>query len=292
MKIMYPSNISIVSSNVSGSLLNEWDINTPYSIGAQVYLPDNYGEYKALTNNTGKKPNENPLDWEHIGTANKFKMFDQFLNTQTINPENIDVEVVAYGSKGMFIGNIEASSVLIEVIDNDTLQTIESTTFDMVDDVVDWLDYFFGDWLDQRKNSVTYYRTTLTMNITYHVKIDNGVSEARCGILFIGVVREIGATKYSFSLGALDFSKVVTNQSSGATLLERGNYAKTIRANVFARTGTSQMVFKRLTEARGTPLVFLNGGGLLDIFGYIQKHEVLIEGPVETAITVDIIGLI
>lgn len=293
MKIMFPNNIVITSSNVTGSSYTAWSSATAYTAGQKVYLASNYGEYEALVNNTNKPPNLNPTDWKFLGTANKYKMFDQFLNTQTSNTGTIEVEIVAYGSTGLYIGNIDATTVSIDVVNNDTLAVIETATYTMYRDVDDWLDYFYGDWLDEKNDSVMFERTTLTQNISYLVAIDNGASLAKCGIFFAGTIREIGKTKYGVSIGALDYSTVATDTSSGATYLSRGNYAKTLDVDIFTHTSSAKAVYNALTSARGLPIVFIGEVyDILTVYGYVQKHETLLNSPVETAITVQVIGLI
>lgn len=293
MKIIYPTEITLTSSNVAGSSYSDWSASTAYTIGQYVFLPTNYGEYQALTNNTGKYPSLNPTDWKFIGTANKYKMFDQFLNTQTSNSGTIEVEIVAYGSMALYLGNLEAESVTIEVVNNDTLSVIETVTFSMYGEVSNWLDYFYGDWLENKRTSITYERTTLTRNVSYVITIENGINNAKCGIFTTGILKDIGFTKWGMNVGALDYSTVAVDTSSGATYLSQGNYAKRISADVFAYTDGVQTAYKALTDARGLPIVFINERfDDFNVFGYIQKFETLVNGPVETAITLDIIGLI
>ncbi|MFY9141561.1 hypothetical protein [Sulfuricurvum sp.] len=293
MKIMFPINIVVDSSNVAASLYDTYDIATPYTTGQKVYLSTNYGEYEARTNNTGMDPSLSPTDWKFLGTANRFKMFDQFLNTQTSNTGTIEVSISAYGANAIYLGNIDAISVLIEVIDNDTLTVIETMSYSTYNDVTDWLDYFYGDWLTDTKDSILYERVTLTQNISFHIIIDNGANNALCGISMFGKVREIGFTQWKVNVGALDYSTVAIDTSTGATYLQKGNYAKTLSVDIFTQTELANSVYKVLTAARGTPVVFIGGGyDLLNMYGYIQKFEELVNGPVETAITCQAIGLV
>lgn len=293
MKIMYPGAIVIGSSNVAESTNPTYNPATAYAAGAFVYLPSNYGEYQALTANTGKNPAISPSDWKFLGTANKYRMFDQFLNTQTANDQTIEVTIVSYGAEAIYIGNIDATSVTVEVIDNTTLQVIESKTFTTYRDIMDWQDYYYGDWLSDKIESLTYERLTLTQDISFHVVIENGTNTARCGIFCCGKVKRIGHTKWNVSVGAIDYSTVSTDSQSGATYLLRSNYAKKLSIDVFVRTDTANAVYKALVNARGMPVVFLPGDyELLKLYGYIQKFEELVKGPTETAITVEVIGLV
>lgn len=294
MKIVYPlAQTVLTSSNVLDSEFADWDIATAYTVGNIVYLPLSKGEYQALTANTGKQPDGSPTDWKFLGTTNKYKMFDQFLNTQTTNSSTIEIDMVAIGASTIYLGNLSATSVQISVVDNTTLSTIETYDTTLYRDVTDWLDYYFGDWIDNPDNLVTYERTTLTRDVSIIVTIDNGSNDAKCGIFFVGTTRNVGVTKYGVSIGALDYSTVATDTSSGATYLSRGNYAKTISLDLFINSSAVKTTYGFLTAARGLPIVVIGEGyDLLTVYGYIQKFEQLINGPVETAVTVDIIGLI
>lgn len=293
MKIMFPGAIVITSSNVADSLYSDYNSSTAYSVGARVYLPTNYGEYEALTANTGKNPSSNPTDWKFLGTTNKFRMFDQFLNTQTVRNGTIEVSIAAYAAEALYLGNIDATTITVEVINIDTLDVIETKTYTTYRDVMDWQDYYYGDWLDDKVESITYERTTLSQNIAFHIIIDNGASDAKCGIFACGRVKVLGNTRWGVSVGAIDYSAVAIDSASGATYLSRGNYAKTLDIDIFTPTGSANAAYKVLTDARGLPIVIMHGKyELLNLYCYIQKHETIVNGPVETAITCEAIGLI
>ena len=105
MKILFPQAFTLTSSNISNSSYSDWNASTAYAIGAQVYLPDNYGEYKCLVANTGVDPRTSIYDatknpngkWLFLGTTNKYRMFDKYLNTQSIKNGKIIIELLAYG---------------------------------------------------------------------------------------------------------------------------------------------------------------------------------------------------
>jgi hypothetical protein len=293
MKIMFPGAIIITSSNVADSSYANWNDATPYANGATVYLPINYGEYQALTANTNKQPNLNPTDWKFLGTTNKYKMFDQFLNTQTLRTETIEVSIAAYGAEALYLGNIDATTITIEVIDLDLLSVIETKVYTTYRDIVDWQDYYYGDWLEDKVESIVYERTTLTQNIGFNIIIDNGTNDAKCGIFACGRVKFLGYTKWDLNVGALDYSTIAIDSASGATYLSKGNYAKKLGIDIFTHTNSVNAVFKTLTNARGIPVVFIPGQyELLNVYCYIQKFEELVKGPVETVITCEVIGLI
>lgn len=300
MKILFPQAFTLTSSNISNSSYSDWNASTAYAIGAQVYLPDNYGEYKCLVANTGVDPRtsiyeatKNPSGkWLFLGTTNKYRMFDKYLNTQSIKNGKIIIELLAYGCKALFLGNLDASTVNIKVIDNNTLEIIETFEKKLKRNINSWFDYFYGDWKDNKKSQLLYERTTATRNVSIIIEIDNGSNDAKCGIFCCGDIKKVGITKFGLNIGSLDYSTVATDTSTGETFLMEGNYAKTMDLDLFTKTENAMSLDKILNDARGKGVVFIAGySDDTIVYGYKQKHSTVMSGPVETIITVNIIGL-
>lgn len=301
MKILFPQAFTLTSSNISNSSYSDWNASTAYAIGVQVYLPDNYGEYKCLVANTGVDPRTSIYDatknpsgkWLFLGTTNKYKMFDKYLTSQSARTGNITVNIVAYEAQAIFLGNLHATDVTIQVVDNDTLQVLETFYKNFVRDVTDWLDYYFGDWIDNRKTQLVYVRTTATRNVSFIISINNGSIDAKCGFFCCGKVKEVGKTQWNVSVGSLDYSTVITDTSTGDTSLAEGNYARTLDIDIFTYTDNAMALDKILNDARGKGVVFMSGySDDLAVYGYKQKHSTVMSGPVKTIITANIIGLI
>lgn len=292
MKILSPKEYILTNSNISDSSYPTWDNATSFNIGDNVYVEENHGEYEALTTNTDKYPLKNPTDWKFLGTANKYAMFDQYINTVSQNENTIELEIYAYSSGGLFLGNLNANEITIEVVYNDSI--IESETINMLREPLDWEEYFYGDWIEEFKTNLFYERKTLTNDITYCIKISNGADIAKCGICVVGGLSDIGLSLYGVNLSALDYSTVQIDKDSGVTFLEQGNYAKSMKLDVSTRTSGLDTVYKKLVELRGKPNVFVGGGdfGSLNVFGYIKKFDTIISNPTITKISLDLSGLI
>lgn len=300
MKILFPQEFTLTSSNISNSSYANYNSSTAYMVGDNAYLADNYGEYKCLVANMGVDPrtsiydvNKNPNGkWQFLGTTNKYKMFDKYLTSQSVINGKIIVQMVAYEAQAVYLGNLDAQSVKIEVIDNYTAEVIETFEKTLIRDVIDAFDYGYGDWIENRKNQIVFERTTATRNISFIIEINNGSSDAKCGIFCCGKVKEVGVTKWGINIGALDYSTVGTDTSTGDTSLIEGNYAPTLDLDLFTYTKNAMTLNKVLNDARGKGVVFMAGySDDLVVYGYKQKHSTVMSGAVETIITVNIIGL-
>lgn len=301
MKILFPQSFTITSSNIENSTYSDYNNETAYAVGAYVYLPSNYGEYKCLVSCSGVNPSTSVYDaeknpngkWLFLGATNKYKMFDKYLTSQSKRTGNITVQILAYEVQAIFLGNLDAASVKIQVVDNYTQEVIETFEKRLIRDIIDAFDYGYGDWIENRKKQFIYERTTATRNVSLIIEINNGSNDAKCGIFCCGKVKEVGITKWGVNVGALDYSTVVTDTSTGDTSLLEGNYAPTIDLYLFTYTANAMALNTILNDARGKGVVFMPGySDDMAIYGYKQKHSTLMSGPRQTIITVNIIGLI
>lgn len=304
MRILVPQKITIDSSNVPTSTFSNYNETTVYNAGTKVFIPDigYWGEYKCRVDNTSKidprtsvynASSNSDGKWEFLGTTNRFKMFDQFASTQTVNPEKIEVSITAIESDGLYLGNLDAFNVTIQVIDNTSLEVIETAEYELYPDVLDWQDYFYGKWIDNRITRIVYERTTLTRDISYLVTIDNGNNDAKCGIFMPGSLEDFGYAKFRVELGIEDYSTIKKDTSTGATYVEKGNFAKVLGFDIFTPTSTIERIYDMLTRLSGTPIVTTQSNfGLYSVYGYFQSSKTVCENDEETAITGTIMGLI
>jgi len=291
MKIIKPISTTLVSSTVADTSYTAWSSVTSYTAGNLVSFT-NHGEYQALTSNTNKSPDTNPVDWKFLGTTNRWKLFDQFLNTQTINTTSMQYVVTAYDTKAIFIGNItNVISVRIEIINNSTSGVIEDVTLSASREPVDWYEYFFGVLSGGNYRSLLYERTTLTRDVSVRATI-TGSGSVGVGTFIIGTVKDIGYMQYGFSLGSLDYSVVATDTSSGATYLSKGNSVKMLTGTTFIPTTLADACYDDLIEIQGIPAVFYDGIESTRVYGFIKKFTMPIKSPVETLVEIEIQGLI
>lgn len=301
---MIPGANTLLSSNVAVTIHPQWLIGTNYALNAIVSSQGvSKGEFQAMSVNTGKDP-EDPLNiydatnnptgaWKFLGTQNRFKAFDQYFDTQITNAGTIAMTVSAYGAHALYLGNIDAIDVTISVIDNDSSLTIEGpTTIGVITEPTTHEEYGFGDWIDETQGNITYERTTLTRNISFVVTINGGAGTAKLGIFVTGMVREIGNTQWGLELSSLDYSSIVTDTSTGATFLSKGNNVKTLSPRLMADTAQVEAYYRTLTKIQGQPIVLIDDLNILSSFCYLQKFKHSLTDPSKFITDTDFIGLI
>lgn len=291
MNIIKPIDFILVDTTVADSSYSAWNSTTAYAIGANVVYT-NHGEYRAITANTNKIPSDNPSDWQFLGTTNRWKCFDQFLNTQTIATDSMQYTLSAYDLQAIFIGNLtNLLNVRIEIISNIDSSILEDVTLSGSREAKDWYEYFFGTLSGGAYRTLLYERTTLDRDVSVRFTA-TGPGEIGIGTFIIGTKKNIGALQYGFSLSTLDYSTVMTDTSNGITYLSKGNSVKLLSGTAFIPTVLSDACYDDLVEIQGTPAVFYDGVEASRVYGFIKKFEMPIKSPVETLVQIDIQGLI
>lgn len=305
MKVMIPGGITLLSSNIPATSYPEWAVGNNYMIGAIVSSSGpSKGEFQALVANVGKSPEDsvnvydatkNPTGcWKFLGTQNRWKSFDQFLNTQATNTGTITMTVSCYGAHALYLGNLDAIDVTISVMDNDTAAIIEGpATIGVITEPTTHEEYGYGDWIDETQGNITYERTTLTRNISFVVTVNGGSGTAKLGIFVAGTMRDIGDTQWGVELSSIDYSTVVTDTASGATYLSKGNSAKLLNPTIMSDTPQITAYYRSLDRIQGQPVVFIGEAyEAFSVFGYLQKFRQTASNPIKTNTSLDIVGLI
>ncbi len=300
MRITKPLTVTLDSTNVAESSLDEWNVATAYSVGNQVYYnPDDelvYHEFEALTAHTGSAPAINGTsDWLDLGPANARAMFDDRTSTQT----TIDEELVVTVIPGAFFDRISLLNITGATTANITIVYDGSTLYDEDYDVSgnadDWSEYFFGEDTDDLAalaavpgifapetpgraalilNPALFYAgCEITITVTGTAGTDVGV-----GLLVIGFSRYLGDTVSNPSISIEDYSTKETDAFGNTYLLERP-YADVVSAEIILDSYQVDNVRRALAMYRATPVLYdLNNSGSsyqsLLVFGFFEEFTI------------------
>ncbi|WP_300899919.1 hypothetical protein, partial [uncultured Helicobacter sp.] len=253
MKVLTRSEVVIIDSNLLES--------TPtFELGREYHKDDKVHSdkyvYVALSDNVNK-PLTDVLSWKKVGTSNQWACFDYYLNTSCIAEDELDISFSCFGAKGIYISNIEAKFLSIEVIDVRNAQVIEERTYKLYgQNISSWSEYFFGNWGKKYRHHIYYERNTFTRNIIFRVRAW-GIRDIKIGSIICGDLIELGISLYADnSISMLDFSKVLTDEE-GNTSLTKGNFKRTNAFNVLVSDDEMDKVSYELAELRGQAVVFI-----------------------------------
>lgn len=294
---------SLTSSTVTASSLPEYDSGTLFHLDYEVkvsYESDGttplriVSEYKSLDNsNVGKYPPDNPDKWRDLGASNKYRMFDDYTNTQTENTTSITVVLDSSNTSTIGLFNIEGTNITFTLTHDSVVKKTE--TISLINYLgIGWWGYFTQDSVSKPDVLWTYPKyTSSSLEITIETYTGETV---KCGLVAYGNSLEVGETQYSSTMGIRDYS-IKTVDTLGRYYLQQGNYAKKNDLSVWVDNSQINSVFSALSSIRGTPAIFSANQygtdfyGML-IYGFLSEFLITVEGTYTSRYTLEVEGLI
>ena len=235
------------------------------SISADVHLL-----YESLVNaNTGNPLTDN-TKWLLLGATNAHAMFDAVYGSTTTRPGSIVIAVTPGALvNGIFLGNLIANSVTV----SQSISGYSSTVQLNRHNVTNWYDWFYEDIVQTRDVAFLDIPPLPAGVIT--ITIDNGSSNAECGLCVIGKTVTLGETQWDLVGSIISYSGTTTDQFGNTTFVPRAN-VKRINLEVQIAAGFESEVHRILTEYMDTPLVFIGSSeyAMSLVYGYLGNWEV------------------
>lgn len=234
-------------------------------------------------------PETTPLKWLDLGFTNKYKCLDKSLSSQTENAGDITMSFVVQKIDSIYLFRVQADSITIKVTDTDSSTVIyEETTPMIVKNGATWYDYFFTEYSVKTK---LVSPVPLSFNALVEITLSS-TTTAKVGLVGIGRSNYVGGTLYGSSMGIIDFSTNVTNDS-GETYVQQGNYKLRNSLNVDVPTGLTDTVFNKLVEYRAIPVVFENDEfDNLVLYGIYKNFELVVSTPTISKMSIQLESLI
>jgi len=262
--------------------------------------------YESLAD--GNTQNYPPLDvleavpnWLDLGYTNKWKAFDEIINSQTeYNGEftyqftpGVIIDSIAF----MNLENISSIRVVstdpIEGVVYDYTKELVSTSVSGVTAVVDWYSYFFStvSFIDAfaLTDLPPYLAATIDVTITYI----GDAAVARVGEIVLGLQANFGDTLYAPSIGIHDYSIKETDDFGNAIITERP-YSRKMSCDVKVLNADISDVNRLLIAYRTSPLVWIGSESYdtLLLYGYFRDYSIVISYPAYAICTIEVEGLI
>jgi len=301
MRIGKLEKIKLTSSTVAGSTYNEYAAGTTYAAGDNVKVSFEADgitprtpveEYTAIdSSNTGNYPPDNPTHWSGLGAENRWKMFDNYVNTQTEDTTSIEVVVDSSNTNLVGFFSLLAKSVTLELSAYGSVKSTETIDLTSLPGG-SWYSYFFDE---------TVYKTSFLYDITLYAASSLKVTitylpgeQVKCGMMAIGRQYDVGKAYYTPSIELIDYS-IKETDTLGRTYLKKGNFADKINVDFWMGNGQLDAVKKILDSVRGTPTIFdcnndTNYSSLIS-YGSAGALTITVPGPKKSKASIEIEGL-
>jgi len=272
-----------------------WAVGTTYADGDRVIVttPNIHTIYESQQgSNVGNDPTtDDGTWWTAVSSTNRWKMFNNVIQEQTIQTDGIDVTLEqSQVVTALSAVNVDCESIDV-IITDPTDGEIFNQNYPMISysGITNWYDYFFLPI--ERKSDLAVIGlppyVTASINVVF-----NGSGDIKVGALVLGTALTIGDSQYGASFGIIDYSTKSVD-SQGRTTITEGTYSDEADIDVVIQTSRFGEVKKILTDLRNQPTVWVPSeetDGTL-IYGYYREFEVLYSGPVVAMCTLSIEGL-
>jgi len=227
--------------------------------------------------------------WIKIRPSNYYAMLDGETQTQTEVNSTIDIEIQVSNYDAIALLDLEATNVIISLVDNATSTEVYTKTIDMLDtsSIVDFYSYAFNEI--GKKPSAYIDDIPLYTSATLKIIINNIGSVAKCGRLVCGRTYYIGTTGYGANLNQESYSRKETDVF-GNTTLAHSNSVNLDSYEVSVQTSSVPNIRRKFKELDAVAILFImdeSQNTILDnllTFGYYQAFSILIpDSQISTA---------
>lgn len=284
----------LTASNVPETDAPTWTAGT-YTFGQQrIY---DHRIYEVIISSTTDRPDigavANPPSWLDTGATNRFKMFDQIINTQTIYTAEIDIDITpaAIVNSAAFFG-LSGNSITVTMTDpSEGVVFTETRSLQDNTIIIDWYNYFFEEI--SFLPDMVFLGLPAYGNATITAYIDGGAGDAKVGEVIIGKQRTLGVANYGTSVSIVDYS-VKTTDDFGNTVITTRAYSKRADYDVTVETASIAAVQKSLADIRTTPTVFIGDENKPEtvVYGFYKQFNIVLSTPSISECSIDVEGLV
>ncbi|MFZ5774022.1 MAG: hypothetical protein ACOY3Z_00860, partial [Thermodesulfobacteriota bacterium] len=232
MRVVIPSDTTLLTTNVPPDPAQEYNAATPYPKGAVVQIPSLHRLYESqIDANVDNWPPDNlNTKWIDLGAPNDYAMLDEFTNTATENPESITIKLAVDRIDHVVLMGVVGTTLELKLWSADQQRLLWSDSVNLVytnRDVLairDWRGFFFHPPVRlyndlYRRINVLSYSAVLEITISYPGNM------AKCTKVVVGQGTDLGLTLWGVEVKIVDFS-IVAEDRFGRTFLQQGASAK------------------------------------------------------------------
>lgn len=296
MTVVQNEVVSYYSANFSETE-TAWSSGSVYNYGAEARDGHYIYAYAGVSGTNTTLSPANDTTWVEMRPTNYFAMLDGKTGTQTLNLNNIDIQVADSSYDVFSILNITGRSLYLKLTELTGSTVVYEETINLQDEtgVVDFFSYCFSDFIftnDVFRTLPIYGNSRLQVKLT----AETGTNAA-IGRLVLGRSLYVGETGMGASLGIESYSTKDTNIFGETTLIHRG--AVNLESyEVLVPTEKIPMLKRKAIELDAVPILFImdesSDSNLenLQTFGYWQSFSILVKGRNKSAISLTVKGIL
>ncbi|MGB2063657.1 MAG: hypothetical protein ACPHUL_00790 [Marinomonas gallaica] len=260
MEVLIPKAIdeTILTSNVPFPAAGEteWTAGT-YAQGGTAYVQ--YTNYESLINSNTDNPVDgeklSPPTWLNLGGVKRYRMFDANTDTQTINPDTIDVTFTYSGLKDtLVLFNTDANEVTVTTTSSRLTSPDVQTESGIDRSLVTGMWGYFKAARSRKRTFV--FSLPPYADTTINVLIDNTGSDAKCGNMAIGYSFYLGEELKGMSPRIVNKSRYIYDAFQRRTTISKA-FVRELDVSVKYDTVQHDNIQRTLESLVGTPTAWI-----------------------------------
>jgi hypothetical protein len=282
-----------VSSNVPEADYAAYASGTTYAIGNRVCDFAAHLIYESkVSSNLGNLLSDT-TKWLLIGSTNRWRMLDQYNNTQTIVAGPIILNLKPNQlARGIYFGNMDADSIDIVVTDP-TAGVVYTEHQDLA--LSSSGSSFYGWCFNpiRKKTAAVSVLLPPYAGATTTITITKNAGNTACGMCVIGPLTDVGLSQYGLGTEIKDYSSTTFNFDGTSSTVVRG-FSKRMTIDVELQNDRIGAVQGRLEALRQTPVVWL-GTTFLEptmVFGKYSSFKNIIQNFPTSKMSLQIEGTV
>lgn len=297
MKLIQPYTITdatLISSNVPETDFPVYNSGTTYNIGDQVIVTTGVHKiYKSLTaSNVGHNPVTDTVNWSFVSATNRWKLHDQYVQSQTTNPTSIvNVYQMSGRCNSVAFLNVDANSLSIVV--NDPLDGIvynKTSSLTSYSGIDNWYSYFFEPI--KRDTGKSFVDLPITNNAQITITISAPSGTAKIGGLLLGNFKDLGSTEVGAKVGIDSFSTKTVDAFGNISIVPR-TFRKKGEFTFMLPNNYIDELHVLLTGYRDTPIYYIGDDNIeaTKIYGFYRDFSITIPYPTYSMCSLYVEGL-
>ena len=303
MIVVKPHLATLEYTNVPENDHAEYVAGTTYALGERVIVLANKKIYESLQDaNTGNTPSTSPEWWLDLGAMNAHKMFDEFVNTKTVNADSIHVKLAVGKVDYIAFFGLVGSDIELTLWDATETTKLWEDAFNLTYGLstvssASWYEYFFGEY--EVKEDFSTLIGVVAFNAILEIKILNPGVNAECAKVVVGRRHRIGLTQYGVGVGIVDYSRNMVDDF-GRRYMRQGNFSKRNDVTLWIENTQVDPVYRLLASLRGTSTAWVTDSRdeetgrfeSLIVYGFYRDFNIVIKHPTISECRLEIEGMI
>ena len=235
-----------------------WSAATAYAVDQLAVRTATHRIYKRLVpGTTATAPELDEVNWEDYAPTNRWAMFDNAINTQTVATGGTLTVTLAPGQvcNALTLLELVGRSVTITVRNGSGGPVVYTRTLDLdVSNVTNLYEYFFEPFRQQ----ATVVLTDLPPYPNAHITVElTGPGTVKCGQCIVGTTYFIGETKLGAQIGIRNYSRKKTDAETQVVSLDKRKFSRTMTAQAQVSRGAVNAVDAVMRRLLDVPCVWL-----------------------------------